>query len=222
MSNFFEKLKKGMGEEINPKEQDKTVNEEILEEIEKNDEIIEKEKTEQPPVKKVKEKKPRKPKKAKTEENMPKEKPARDADGDKIKIETNEEENLPPEASKDREETEEEKSFEPKGELAVDVYQTEKDFVIQSAIAGVKPEEIDILIEDDMIIIKGTRKKPSEEKADYFCQECFWGPFLKEIILPVEVDPGRAESVMKDGILTIRMPKINREKRKKIVVSREK
>jgi HSP20 family molecular chaperone IbpA len=88
------------------------------------------------------------------------------------------------------------------GRVQGDTFDIEKDFVIRSAIAGVKPEEIDILIENDVVIIKGYRNNPGEEKADYFCQECFWGQFLKEIILPVEVDPSRAESIMKDGILT--------------------
>ncbi len=111
-----------------------------------------------------------------------------------------------------------EKWLEPEGELAIDVYQTENDLVIQSAIAGVKPENLDISIERDIITIKGSREKPFEERGDYFTQECYWGPFSKEVILPVEVDPDRAEATMKDGILTIRIPKILREKKRKIKV----
>ena len=107
---------------------------------------------------------------------------------------------------------------EPEGQLAIDVYQTENDLVIQSAIAGVKPDTLDISMEKDMINIKGSRQKPFEENGDYFSQECFWGPFSREIILPADVDPNRAEATMKDGILTIRIPKILREKKRKIVV----
>ena len=108
--------------------------------------------------------------------------------------------------------------FEPEGELAIDVYQTEKELVIQSAIAGIKPEDLDISMERDVIAIKGRRQKPFEEEGDYFTQECYWGPFSREIILPAEVDPERIEAVMKDGILTIRIPKILREKLRKIRV----
>ena len=108
--------------------------------------------------------------------------------------------------------------FDPEGELAIDVYQTEGELVIQSAIAGVKPEDLDISMERDIIAIKGSRKKPFEEEGDYFTQECYWGPFSREIILPTEVDPERIEAVMKDGILTIRIPKILREKLRKIKV----
>ncbi len=90
--------------------------------------------------------------------------------------------------------------------------------VIQSAIAGVKPENLDITLEKDIITIKGVREKPFEEEGDYFSQECFWGPFSREVILPAEVDPNRATAEMRDGILTIRIPKILREKKRKIIV----
>jgi HSP20 family protein len=112
------------------------------------------------------------------------------------------------------------KWLEPEGELAVDVYQTEEELVIQSAIAGIKPEDLDISIEEDVIIIRGKREKPFEEKEDYFTQECYWGPFSRNIILPVEVDPGRIKASMKEGILTIRIPKILREKKRKIAVKK--
>ena len=111
-----------------------------------------------------------------------------------------------------------EKWFETEGQLAIDIYQTENELVIRSAIAGVKPEFVDISFERDIIIIRGKREKPSEEKEDYFSQECYWGPFSREIILPVEVDPNLAEATMKEGILTIRLPKIEREKKRVIKV----
>lgn len=117
-----------------------------------------------------------------------------------------------------------EKWFEPEGQLVIDVYQTKNELVIQSAIAGVKPENLDISMEDDVITIRGNREKSFEDIANpptpenYFAQECYWGPFSREIILPVEVDPGRVEAAMKEGILTIRIPKILRERRRKISI----
>lgn len=106
----------------------------------------------------------------------------------------------------------------PEGELTVDIYQTENDLVVQSAVAGVKPENLDISIERDILTIKGSRENPFEGGGDYFTQECYWGPFSREIILPVEVDPNRTEAIMEEGILTIRIPKILREKKRKITV----
>jgi len=112
-----------------------------------------------------------------------------------------------------------EKIFEPEGQLAIDVFQTEKELVIQSAVAGIKLKDLDISIEKDRLAIKGKREKQVEDKEiNYFYQECYWGPFSREIILPAEVDPSKAQATFKEGILTIRMPKIEREKKKKIEV----
>ncbi len=109
-----------------------------------------------------------------------------------------------------------EKWFKSEGQLIIDIYQTETELIIQSAIAGIMSEDIDIVMEKDVITIRGIREKPFEEKGDYFIQECYWGPFSRKIILPVEIDPDRTEASMKEGILTIRMPKTLREKRRKI------
>ncbi len=109
--------------------------------------------------------------------------------------------------------------FEPEGQLTIDVYETDKDIVIQSAIAGIKPEDLDITFENDMIIIKGKREKETLEKTkNYFYQECYWGYFSREIILPKEVDPSRTKATMKEGILTITIPKIERKNKRKISV----
>jgi len=114
---------------------------------------------------------------------------------------------------------EEKKWFESEGQLTVDVYQTDKEIIIQSAIAGIEPENLDITIENDLVIIKGNReRKFIEEKKNYFYQECYWGRFSREIILPAEVDSSRAKATMEKGVLTIRMPKIEREKKRKITV----
>ncbi len=107
------------------------------------------------------------------------------------------------------------------GQLAVDIYQTDKDLVIQSAIAGVKPDDLDITIEEDLVSIKGERKRPEEEEGDYFSQECYWGKFSRQIILPVEVDPNQINATLKEGILTLRTHKILRKKKRKITVREE-
>lgn len=107
--------------------------------------------------------------------------------------------------------------FEQEGELVIDVFETENNIVIQSAIAGIDTDELEISIEKDMIAIKGVRERKIEEKViNYYCQECYWGRFSKEVILPVETDTTKADAVIKNGILTITIPKANREKNKKL------
>ena len=97
------------------------------------------------------------------------------------------------------------------GELVVDVYETDKEVVVESAIAGVTAEELDISLEQDILIIKGKRKDPAEadKEKNYFVRECFFGPFEKEIILPKEVDTTQIKAKMKNGLLIIRLPKEN-------------
>ena len=105
------------------------------------------------------------------------------------------------------------------GQLAIDVYQTDTELVIQSTIAGVKPEDLDISIESDAVLIRGNREHlPETGGRNYFYQECFWGPFSRQIILPEETDSNRATAEMKEGVLTIRIPKIERKKKRKIAV----
>jgi HSP20 family protein len=111
-----------------------------------------------------------------------------------------------------------EKWPEPEGELAIDMYQTNEELVILSAIAGVKPEDLNLYLEGDVLFIEGERKKPIEEKGDYFLQECYWGKFSRKIVLPVEINPEKISATFKDGILTIRIQKISKERRKKISI----
>ncbi|MEK7624530.1 MAG: Hsp20/alpha crystallin family protein [Patescibacteria group bacterium] len=108
---------------------------------------------------------------------------------------------------------------ESEGQLTVDVYQTDNEIIVQSTVAGVSPEELDINISTEGVTIKGKREREEEVKEkDYFYQECFWGSFSRSIILPQEIDPERSTAVIKNGILTIRMPKLERQKAKKIKV----
>jgi HSP20 family protein len=105
------------------------------------------------------------------------------------------------------------------GQLTIDVYQTESDIVIKSTIAGVKPEDLDVSINNDMVSIRGERKNEEQVSEDnYYYQECYWGGFSRSVILPVDIISEKAEASMKNGILTIRLPKADSNKTKKIQV----
>lgn len=105
------------------------------------------------------------------------------------------------------------------GQLNIDVYQTEDDIVIKSSISGVKAEDLDIQIQNDMVTIRGNRQ-PDEriDSEDYYYQECFWGPFSRAVILPVDIDPENVSAELEDGILSIRLPKTEKIKARKIEV----
>jgi len=105
------------------------------------------------------------------------------------------------------------------GQLAIDVYQTEKDIVIKSIVGGVKSDEVDVSVNNDMVSIKGIRRNPDEvAPEDYYYQECFWGGFSRSVILPTEVEVENVEAIMKDGILTVKLPKLKKTVSKKIKV----
>lgn len=105
------------------------------------------------------------------------------------------------------------------GQLTIDVYQTDTEIVIKSTIAGVKADDLDVNITNDMVTIKGKREDETKESGrDYYYQECYWGSFSRSIILPVDIEAENASAEMKDGILTIRLPKAEKVKTKKIKV----
>ncbi len=120
---------------------------------------------------------------------------------------------------KDEKDEEMEVSDGEEGQLAVDVYAIPTSFVIESAIAGVKGDDIDVSITIDSVTIRGKRSKENKDQdKEYLCQECFWGRFSRTVILPQEIDADRSIASFKNGILRIILPKILRDKPKKLRV----
>lgn len=112
-----------------------------------------------------------------------------------------------------------EPSSEPEGQLTVDVYQTPSEIVVESAVAGVRPEDIDVNVTPDSLVIRGARERErSAEDEDYLYKECYWGRFARSIILPQEIDPENATVTFRNGILTVRLPKANKRKSRKLNV----
>ncbi len=105
------------------------------------------------------------------------------------------------------------------GELTVDVYQTPTEVVIKSMVAGVKPEDLDVAITRDMVTLKGKRETDRFVKPeDYVFQELYWGSFSRTIMLPSEVQVDEAEAIEKNGLLVIRLPKIDKNRQTKLRV----
>jgi len=93
---------------------------------------------------------------------------------------------------------------EPKGELALDVYLTKDDVIVRTTIAGVRPEDINVAMHNDLLTIRGRRTDEAVEVGrQYIVQECHWGSFSRSVVLPVTVNPESAEAVMKNGVLTV-------------------
>ncbi len=112
-----------------------------------------------------------------------------------------------------------EETFDEEGQLSIDVYQDKNNIVIKSTIAGVDPDNIDISFHNDMLTIRGERQQDQTiSEDDYFYKECYWGSFSRSIILPLEVQADKIKATIKNGILTIVLPKVHHIDGKKISV----
>jgi HSP20 family protein len=128
----------------------------------------------------------------------------------KIKLENTEEKKELPAPNQ-------ENIFEQDGELVVDVFETSADFVVSAAIAGVQIKDMDISLEQDMMVIKGTRENPhNHPDKKYYYQECYWGPFSRKIVLPENVNIDDADAQIDKGILTIKIPKNEATEKSKV------
>ena len=108
------------------------------------------------------------------------------------------------------------------GQLTVDMYQTPSEIVIQTMVSGVKQEDLDVSVTQDMINIKGKRQRARElSEENYYYKELYWGSFSRSIMLPQEIDPDQIDATLKHGILTVRLPKVNKEKIQKIKIKSE-
>ncbi len=107
------------------------------------------------------------------------------------------------------------------GRLAVDVYETDEEFVVIAPISNMKEENLDIYIEKETITIGGTRELPEEEKGveKFLHKECYWGKFFRQIILPEEVDSYTSRASFKDGIIKVNLPKMRVSQRKKVKIN---
>lgn len=104
-------------------------------------------------------------------------------------------------------------------ELSVDVYQTPTDIVLQTMVAGVKLENLELTIARDVITIRGKREENSSiDEENYFIKELYWGRFSRTVLLPQEVEPEEVTATEKHGLLTIKIQKVDKEKKNTIKI----
>ncbi len=89
----------------------------------------------------------------------------------------------------------------------VDVLANENGYTITALLPGVKAEDLNIQVVDNRVSIQGSLKVERDEKAEYLLAELPSGRFCKTIDLPEAVDSGKADATLKDGVLTLFVPK---------------
>jgi HSP20 family protein len=102
---------------------------------------------------------------------------------------------------------------------ALNLSEKDNTLYVRAELPGVKPEDLDISVVEGRLLIGGERKIDVEEqKASYHRREREAGFFRRTIGLPVKVDTSKVAASMKNGILTITLPKSEEAKPKKITV----
>ena len=101
----------------------------------------------------------------------------------------------------------------------VDVIDRDEEVVVRAEVPSVKKEDIEISISGNMVTIKGeTKKEEKEEKGDYYRAEISRGSFSRMVSLPADVDESKAKAALKDGVLELTLPKLEKAKRRTIKV----
>jgi len=105
------------------------------------------------------------------------------------------------------------------GQLALDIYHTDKEIVILAPIAGVEKKDVKISLTEDVLVIKGEREpKDNVPEDNYYTKECFWGNFARSIVLPIEADTKNISASFEKNVLEIRIPKTEVQKTKIIKI----
>lgn len=101
----------------------------------------------------------------------------------------------------------------------VDVSQDKKNVYVDIPLAGIKPEDIDISIEENLLVVKGKSEEEKEEKKkDYFHKEIRKGSFERSVYLPAKVKENKVNAEFKNGMLKIVLPKVVEKKSKKVKI----
>lgn len=98
------------------------------------------------------------------------------------------------------------------GQLPIDVLENAHDILIITPIAGVDLDKTDIIVTNDVLMIKGERRVDLspfrfDPETDTYLQECFWGEFSRSVILPANIIMENIEATEKNHVLYIRLPK---------------
>lgn len=108
---------------------------------------------------------------------------------------------------------------EEEGQLSVDMYETDKEIILEAMVAGVRPDDLQLTIARDHVIIRGKREPNTQIQDDgYFIKELYWGAFSRTVSLPHEIVIEEADAVEKHGLLILRLPKLDKNRQTKIRV----
>lgn len=102
---------------------------------------------------------------------------------------------------------------------AMDVMESDEEIVLKAELPGIELKDVEVLIKDNILTLRGERKFEKEEKKEnYHRIERSYGVFQRSFTLPATVEQEKVKARMKDGVLEVRLPKTKEEKSKKIEI----
>jgi HSP20 family protein len=102
----------------------------------------------------------------------------------------------------------------------VDIYETDDALVMKAELPGFSKDDISIEMKENTLVIKGERKREDEVKeGSYHRSERTYGAFQRSFLLPTTVDQEKVRAAYKDGVLELRLPKVQAAQPKRIAVS---
>lgn len=102
---------------------------------------------------------------------------------------------------------------------ALDVYQDKDNVIVEAAVIGINPEDVEVTVENDVLTITGkTEDRQEVKREDYYRKEIRSGAFSRSVILPMRVEGDKAEAHYNKGVLKVVIPKAEEVKPKRIAV----
>jgi HSP20 family protein len=103
---------------------------------------------------------------------------------------------------------------------SVDVIDRDDEVVVRAEVPGFRKDDIEVSVSGNMLTIRGeTRREVTTEKGDFYRSEISRGAFVRSVSLPAEVDESKAQATMKDGLLELVLPKLEKSKRRTITIA---
>ncbi len=99
----------------------------------------------------------------------------------------------------------------------VDIEETKDAYLITAELPGMSKKEVNVEIDNNVLMISGERKEEKEDKQ-YHRKEIFVGSFSRAFSLPEHVDTDNVSAEFKNGLLHLKLPKIEKENKKQIVI----
>jgi HSP20 family protein len=102
----------------------------------------------------------------------------------------------------------------------VDIYETEDALVLTAMLPGVSTDDVSLEVHNNTLLLRGERKPASAVSDErYYRRECVYGPFQRSFVLPTTVDQNQVQATYHDGLLELRLPKVEAAKPRRIAIA---